>query len=114
MRWPCDALAGCDAVAFVPDLRSQLKPSFHRREKTPTAAMMRLTFRQLRAVTIAPASIQNMKAIQTIAVLLAALSLGVAAENKKAAKKPDAHALPDGARELKIGDAAPDFALPGI
>lgn len=29
-------------------------------------------------------------------------------------KKIDAHALPEGAHELNIGDAAPDFSLPGI
>jgi peroxiredoxin len=48
-----------------------------------------------------------------LAVLLVLLNLS-AAENKKSAKKADPHALPEGARELKIGDAAPDFALPGI
>jgi len=29
-------------------------------------------------------------------------------------KKPDAHAMPDGAQDLKIGDSAPDFSLSGI
>ncbi|MBI5772447.1 MAG: redoxin domain-containing protein [Verrucomicrobia bacterium] len=48
------------------------------------------------------------------AVLLASLCLAVAADGKKSAKKADPHALPGGARELNIGDAAPDFALPGI
>ncbi len=33
---------------------------------------------------------------------------------KAAAKKYDPHALPEGAHELKIGDTAPDFSLPGI
>jgi len=37
-----------------------------------------------------------------------------ATESKAAAKKADPHALPEGAQELKIGDPAPDFSLPGI
>jgi len=38
-----------------------------------------------------------------------------ASETKAApAKKADPHALPEGAQELKIGDPAPDFSLPGI
>lgn len=42
-------------------------------------------------------------------------SAAASAEAKPApAKKADPHAMPEGARELKIGDAAPDFSLPGI
>jgi peroxiredoxin len=38
-----------------------------------------------------------------------------AAETKAApAKKADPHAMPEGAQDLKIGDPAPDFSLPGI
>ncbi len=44
----------------------------------------------------------------TLTVLLVTSSLVIAA------KKPDPHALPGDARELKIGDPAPDFSLPGI
>ena len=46
--------------------------------------------------------------------LLAAVTFIHAAENPQPAKKPDAHAGPEGIRDLKIGDAAPDFSLPGI
>ena len=42
-------------------------------------------------------------------------SAPAAVETKTApAKKADPHAMPEGAQDLKIGDAAPDFSLPGI
>ncbi len=56
-----------------------------------------------------------MKALAiSFAVLLAAFSTGFAADAKKSSKKSDSHAQPEGVRDLKIGEAAPDFALLGI
>ena len=55
-----------------------------------------------------------MRVIQTTFALLTSLCLVVAADGKKSGKKFDSHALPEGVRDLKIGEAAPDFALPGI
>ncbi|MBI3880154.1 MAG: redoxin domain-containing protein [Verrucomicrobia bacterium] len=49
-----------------------------------------------------------------LGVLLACVAVASAAAKKLPNKKGDAHALPAGAHELNIGDAAPDFALPGI
>jgi peroxiredoxin len=62
----------------------------------------------------------RMKRILSIALLLAfGLPIHSAEPDPKAPaasapKKPDARALPGGAQELKIGDDAPDFNLPGI
>jgi peroxiredoxin len=50
----------------------------------------------------------------TLVVVLATSGALLAADATKPAKKADAHALPGDARELAIGDAAPDFSLPGI
>jgi peroxiredoxin len=47
-------------------------------------------------------------------IVLATLNDAFAADKKLPNKKGDAHALPAGARELNIGDPAPDFELPGI
>ena len=50
----------------------------------------------------------------SLLVLLACSSSLRAADAAMPAKKSDAHALPGDARDLAIGDAAPDFSLPGI
>jgi peroxiredoxin len=50
----------------------------------------------------------------TLATLFLGAALAPAAENKKSAPKGGASAPPPGLRELKIGDPAPDFSLPGI
>ena len=48
------------------------------------------------------------------AAFLATLAFASAAENPKPAKKTDSHGTPEGFRDLKIGEWAPDFSLPGI
>jgi peroxiredoxin len=46
--------------------------------------------------------------------LLALLNLVLAEESSKPAAKPNSHPNPEGTRDLPIGEAAPDFSLPGI
>ena len=48
------------------------------------------------------------------AALLATFAFASAAENPKPAKKADSHGTPDGFHDLKVGEWAPDFSLPGI
>ena len=48
------------------------------------------------------------------AASLATLAFASTAENPKPAKKADSHGAPEGVQDLKIGDRAPDFSLPGI
>lgn len=50
----------------------------------------------------------------TLLSLLACSPPLFAADAAQPARKSDPHALPGDARELAIGDAAPDFSLPGI
>ena len=56
-----------------------------------------------------------MKSSLIIAIaLFATLTFAPAAESPKPAKKPDPHGVSEGLQDLKIGDPAPDFSLPGI
>jgi peroxiredoxin len=56
-----------------------------------------------------------MKAFRALPILLlAALAVARAAETPAAPKKSDPYGAPADIRDLKIGDPAPDFALPGI
>jgi peroxiredoxin len=49
-----------------------------------------------------------------LGVLLTAGLMFVLTASTAQSKKPDSHGLPQGVQDLKIGDAAPDFSLPGI
>ena len=58
-----------------------------------------------------------MKTDRSVIVVLAVLALFTfsrAAENPKPATKGGSHGVPEGVQDLKIGDAAPDFSLPGL
>ena len=46
--------------------------------------------------------------------LFTAVAFASAAENPKLAQKADSHGAPEGVQDLKIGERAPDFSLPGI
>jgi hypothetical protein len=49
-----------------------------------------------------------------VLALFTALAFASVAENPKPVKKTDAHGTPEGVQDLKIGERALDFSLPGI
>src|SRR5687767_14121590 len=57
---------------------------------------------------------RSMLALLVGAVMFAAAAVAVAQEKKAAPAKKSSSGLPPDARELKLGDAAPDFRLLGI
>jgi len=62
-----------------------------------------------------PLLFATLAAASSLAADPAAAPATAASDSKPApAKKADAHAMPEGARTLNIGDPAPDFSLPGI